>query len=533
MMLSLIMMVGMSIQSYGDLTFLYSNCFQIFISNCIWIGYAILFSKVIHILFDWIDFRCREYHCDESMKSERVVFLKIFALLLLCWLPYWIAYFPGSVMWDPYVQFDEYFGIFGWSDWHPVFATVIYGFIMSLGRLIANDNCGIAFCALYQHILLAASVSYGISTLTKWRVDKKVRLAIIIFFCVHPLIAFQAQSVMKDISYDAFILCFSITYLDILRDMSLKMKVKQKKYILLAATGILASLMRHNGIYCCLLSIGVLLFKDSTKKIKLKILAIMAVIFLTSNLISNGIIKYTNAASASQGEMLSIPFQQIARYVKYYGDELTEEDRQTIDEVLEYGSLAEKYNPEISDPVKGTYKNTRVGASFFRIWLKCFAKHPVTFFEAFFCNTYSYYYPNGESNIKPMVYNIICTDSGINTGYFNIFYVGSEAVRNAFQNILYTLNEIPGVGILFHQGFYTWLVLLYCGYAFYKKMQYGLIASMPLIVHLLICLASPVNGYFRYYMPIIFMIPFVIAWGVTIPRTATEHIARRTTWSKL
>lgn len=517
-MLALIMLVGMSIKQYGDLTFLYSNYFQIVISTIIWIGYMIFFSRVIQSLFDLMDQRCSKSWCDESDQSIKLELAKTFVLLLICWFPYWLAYFPGSVMWDPYLQFDQYFGVFSWSDWHPVFSTVLYGFLMSLGRNIANDNCGIFLCALYQHMLLAGSVSYGMYILNKWRINRKVRLSILAFFCFHPLIAFQAQSVMKDVSYFAFILCFSITYLDILRDMSNRENVTCKKYILLVVMAILSSLMRHNGIYCCLLSIVALLFKSSTRKNKFQILAIMASVIFISGFISNSIISYTNASSKSQGEMMSIPFQQIARYVKYHGDELTEEDKQTIDGVLQYDSLAEKYNPEISDPVKNDYKYTRIDTKFLNVWMKCFIKHPKEYFEAFFCNTYTYYYPDGDSNSKPMVYNTICDDAEVNTGYFDITYVSNESVRNAFENILYMLKDLPGVGILFRQGFYTWLILAYCTYVRCKKIECGLIASVPLMVHFLTCIASPVNGYFRYYMPIIFIIPFVLVWTVQCHR---------------
>ena len=519
---SLIMLVGMSIKEYGDFGFLHSNYFQIVISICIFIGYMIFFSKAIQCLFNLIDLKCDTYCCNEDANISKASFVKVFILLLICWLPYWLTYFPGSVMWDPFNQLNQYFGVFNWSDHHPVFSTVIYGFIMSLGRNIVNDNFGVFLCALYQHILLAVSVTYGIYILSKWKINKKIRLAILAFFCLHPLIAFQGQSVMKDVSYYAFILCFSITYLDILRDMSMGEKVSQKKYALLAIAAILSSLVRHNGIYCCILPIIFLIFKGTVKN-RLQALTVIAATILISGFISGSVIKYTNAAPKSQGEMMSIPFQQIARYVKYHGDELTREDKQIIDEVLQYDSLAEKYDPEISDPVKGTYKKAGIGTSFYKLWFKCLIKHPSEYVKAFLSNTYTYYYPNGESNKKGIVYNFTSHDSRVNTGYFDIHYISGEAIRNVFQSTLYILKDFPGVGMLFHQGFYTWLVLLFCTYSLYRKMKYWIIASMPLIVNFLVCLASPVNGYFRYYMPIIFIIPFVLAWGMQNISLKTER----------
>ena len=512
---SLIMLVGMSIKEYGDFTFLHSNYFQIVISICIFLGYMIFFSKAIRCLFDLIEQNCDKYCCTDNIRLEKSALIKVFFLLLICWLPYWIVHLPGSAMTDPLKQFSQYVGLSNWSDHHPVFSTVVYGFIMSLGRNIANDNFGVFLCALYQHILLAGSITYGIYILSKWQINKKIRLAILAFFCLHPLIAFQGQSVMKDVSYYAFILCFSITYLDILRDMSTGAKFSQKKYALLTVTAILSSLMRHNGIYCTILSMIFLLFYNTIKN-KLKILILIVAVILGSSFISNSIIKYTNASPKSQGEMLSIPFQQIARCVKYHADELTPEDKQAIDEILEYDRLAERYNPGTSDPVKGSgsYRHVAVGTKFFNVWLKCLINYPSEYVKAFLCNTYSYYYPNGESTIKSMVYISNPPFPNADNRYFDLYHIGSKAAIFALKNVLYILTDLPGIGILFHQGFYTWLVLLFCTYSLYRKMKYWIIATMPLITNFLVCLASPVNGYFRYYMPIILIIPFVLAWGM-------------------
>ena len=43
-------------------------------------------------------------------------------------------------------------------------------------------------------------------------------------------------------------------------------------------------------------------------------------------------------------ETLSIPFQQTARYVSNYEDEVTEKEKKTIDKVLVYDTLKDDYN---------------------------------------------------------------------------------------------------------------------------------------------------------------------------------------------
>ena len=65
----------------------------------------------------------------------------------------------------------------------------------------------------------------------------------------------------------------------------------------------------------------------------------------------------------SPKEMFSLPFQQTARYVKEYGDEIPGEEREVIAKVLDYDSLAEIYEPMTADPVKTTYRSGSTGES--------------------------------------------------------------------------------------------------------------------------------------------------------------------------
>ena len=61
-------------------------------------------------------------------------------------------------------------------------------------------------------------------------------------------------------------------------------------------------------------------------------------------------------ASVGKQEALSVCFQQTARYVKYHGDEVTQEEEEAIKKVLNYKDIGNLYDPNLSDPVKKTFK---------------------------------------------------------------------------------------------------------------------------------------------------------------------------------
>ena len=73
-------------------------------------------------------------------------------------------------------------------------------------------------------------------------------------------------------------------------------------------------------------------------------------------------------------EIFSIPFQQTARYIQEYPDEVASEEKEGINNLLSYDAISEKYIPERSDPVKDTYKSestTKICWSILRYGGKC------------------------------------------------------------------------------------------------------------------------------------------------------------------
>lgn len=75
--------------------------------------------------------------------------------------------------------------------------------------------------------------------------------------------------------------------------------------------------------------------------------------------------------------------QQTARYIRDYGNEVTDDERTAIEKVLDYDAIAQSYMPELSDGVKQYYKNPGKGdlARYMLVWAKMLLKHPVCYFE--------------------------------------------------------------------------------------------------------------------------------------------------------
>jgi hypothetical protein len=207
--------------------------------------------------------------------------------------------------------------------------------------------------------------------------------------------------------------------------------------------------------------------------------------------------------------ILSVPLQQIARTVKYHSNSISEEDRNTINEILSFEQLSKKYNPNLSDPVKSSF-NTKVfnedKEKYIKLWFKLFMEHKKTYSAAFLYNTYGYIYPFRSS------YTI--TDAVIDNasppnapkGYSeNIYNRGGKLVVVKYRDLITSMAPL-----LYNIGFYTCIILLGAYVAIIRRRRELTGVFIILLCLFLTTILGPVNGEFRYLYLFVVATPFII-----------------------
>ena len=290
-------------------------------------------------------------------------------------------------------------------------------------------------------------------------------------------------------------------------------KVSIKKCILLFVILLLMSLFRNNGIYLVYLLFPFLFFYLKKNRVKiLSIFGLVIVLFLTYQ---NVLLPHFKITPGSDREKLSIFFQQTARTIKYHEKDISEEDKEIIDKVLDYDVIKKKYNPNLADPVKNTYRLTVTSedkSNYYKVWLKGFLKHPYTYVDATINNTYGYFDPL-ESNWY--VYTEYCDVVKHSINYHYNSLRGLRGFLTIYEGVMH---RAPVIGLITSIGFYVFILLSMSIYLLFKKKYKYLIVLNPLLVSLLVCIASPANTYFRYAMPIIFSIPVVVGMWLVIDK---------------
>ena len=480
--------------------------------------------EIIKYLFDRLDNKKDEEKRKKTGKLGKLFdkhpFIFSILFIILLWLVYIIAFYPAIMSPDPSFQLLQYFNINNkYSDYvvlldknviltnhHPVVHTIILGSLVKLGiKLFSSVNVGLFIYSIIQTIILASTLSYTIKFMKDINVSLKYRKICLLIYSLVPVFPLYAMSPVKDVIFGCLIIIYIISFYKLI---NLKEKLKIKDMVMEILLIILIILFRNNGFHIVLLSLPFLLFQGRQNIFKYIIIICITITFYYSY--NNVILPHFKITNGSIREVLSVPFQQTARYVKEYKKEVTSDEKKAIDKLLNYDTIASRYNPALADPVKNEFNKYYTKndlKNYFKVWKNELLKHPLVYIEATIANTYGYIYPvetNWYVHIKgKKIIN--------NYGFDYHFNEKLKPLRMVLGGFAIAFPYIPFIGLLINIGFNTWILLFMLSYLFYRKKYKEIILLIPSFLILLVCFVSPANTYFRYALPNIFALPVMLA----------------------
>ena len=341
-------------------------------------------------------------------------------------------------------------------------------------------------------IIVIAVLSYSLKFLYKEGVKSKYLLWILLAYIIIPYFPLYAITCVKDTLFTMFVLLYIIKLYQFI-----KYDFKFKDYVLFMITILLVILFRNNGIYLILLSLP---FTLIIKKGIRKQIVLMCVLIIGFNYGYGQVLSALEIPNTSIREMLSIPFQQTARYVKYHESDVTEEQKKVIDTILTYDTLGSRYNPILSDKVKNAYNKYATNEElmdYFKAWFEMFWNHPMTYVNATVSNVYGYFYP---ATYRWYVYNTL--NEKLPEAGFDYHFIDSlEPMRGFIQGYSEVFKYVPIVQMSVNCGFYTWSYLFLMVVLILQKKQRYIILFAPAFSLVLMNVAGPANTYFRYVLP--------------------------------
>ena len=137
--------------------------------------------------------------------------------IALCWLPYWAAFFPGSLPWDGVRSMNQFITDAALENHHPVLMNALYAGLMSLGRAIRSDNLGLALIVGFQYAVCAVAFALVVRETVQLRAPRWVTWGALAFFCLCPAWGAFAQAAFKDTLFNGVFCLYVVAFSQVIR----------------------------------------------------------------------------------------------------------------------------------------------------------------------------------------------------------------------------------------------------------------------------------------------------------------------------
>ena len=511
------------------------------------ISYSVLVFLVLYALKEIYKKSCivlkkNKINALEYNNSKSILSMRVFFIILACWLPYYIVFFPGNSFQDTVTQLMQAFHLPSitagisltdgintfYSDHHPVFLTILYGSFARLGILLSgNIKLGIGLYTLFQMIFMAFIMTLSVRMSGKMGVSLELQKFLVFVYSICPFFALNSIGVVKDTILALSVLIITELLLYAVQNRGEPFHNWRYNAVLFAGL-LLLMLSKKTGLYIA--AVSMICFCISYRK---RFIFVM-IPFLTSILtycilFSVVIFPKMNVENGGKQEMLGPLFQHTARYVRDYPEDVTDWEQTAIDGVLDYEKLGDLYNSLTTDPVKAVFKQTagtKDLKEYFKVYISQFFKHPDAYIQAFFSNMCFFFYLDGTNVLGYTSWMNIsdCRKDFLEEqGIYKEDYKELEFTKADWQikfALVYTglielLEITPVLGLFFRKAGIVYLTMMLLLAMMYRRNKLVL-GMIPIFVCFLFLFVSPV-GDTRYTYPLFVSLPIMIVHVLTKP----------------
>lgn len=444
--------------------------------------------------------------------SEKKRAILTICFLLLCWLPVFLAVYPGFFVYDAQ---DELIQVQtrNFTTHHPLPHVLLLGGIISaVHKLSGSYNAGIAVYTLLQMCLMAGVFTYVVYYMKKIGIRRFLRGASLLYFGLFPVNVMFVLCSAKDGIFSGAFLLLLVALTDMVKNRE-KFFAGWRGPLLFCGSAVVMMSFRHNGMYALLVLVPVLLIY--MKKYRKKLTWMLGASFAVYFLLTAGLTAIFSAEDSESQEMLTVPIQQLARTWKYDGESMTEEQKETLYEILP-AEVLQYYTAKVSDGVKIGFNNEAFQENpvkYLKLWAEVGMAHPFTYLNAWFMTSYGFWYP--DTVIDVYRGNGVFTFTYEDSSFFG-YEVEQPGVRESKlpwldegyrkMSLEIAQQKVPVVSMLFSPGFLFWVFAFTAGYAFYKK-QYELLIPFLLILLLWLTVILGPTYLPRYVVVLWFALP--------------------------
>ncbi len=500
---SCFLILGDSFSAFHDSSFIFFRRAQLCISISVFLGYWVILFTLLNLLFNILT--AYSFHGCRRILSERNFFLCCFFSLCFVWSIEIIPFLPGSIPHDGLNQLYMFFGLSEMNLHHPYYSTLLLGMLYRIGIWLGLHASPLT--VIVAQLMAGAYVFSKICTYIYKKCGNKPAVVSLLFYAFAPMWWTFIQAVMKDVFNFIFFAYFTLLFVTILFQ-----DQRKRTYIEMAISGAMCCFLRNNSILIILPAVVVLMLVEFTnKRSRNKVAAVVLFIVVTYIAGTYYTVNVKKLKSDNQVEAYSVPLQQIARYVKEYKSEISEEEAEIIDRIVVFDGIEDRYDPENADPVKNRYKidiSEKEFSDFHELYIRWFKKHPKPFLGALINHMFGYldprYFFRGLSDY-PLYNEEPFPDSDKNKVFSEYWF--AKSVRKTASNFAHLWKLLPGLSLIVNPAAYTWIGLIILAILLIRKRFRWLSVIVAPALTIGVCFISPVNGLVRYMLPVMASMP--------------------------
>lgn len=476
-------------------------------------GSAVFLSPLVEPFFFWLFEKGEAIPAPaagEEKKRLNHIFLLTWLAVFLCYIPCFLAFYPGLYCYDmiwQWAMFDS--GIY--NAHHPILHTLFSGGLLELGKqLFGSYNSGLALHSLVQLGIMAGSIAFAVRYMIKIHLSRKFLAAALAFYILYPFLPVLGLSTTKDVVFGCLFLLFFVCTCDMITNRAF---YRGYRLVLFLALSVVMGLFRNNAMYglcftalCFAAVYAVLAIRGRKKKLLLQWGVLLLIISMGIQGGFMGLEKGFRAVRGSTAEMLSVPCQQLARTYVYHSDEMRPEDKEELERFISRDAM-ERYKYYVSDPVKAgldTFYLSDHKKEFIHLWIRIGVQFPGEYLLSPIYNMMGIWYLGGDSSCyaeyrmsQPFDENhVVETHSFLPSLKAGYSWFTDENIQRA----------LPGISLLFYTSFYAWLALI-CTAALAVRRQYRYLILSAILFGYLISLIPGPCMIVRYMLGVILCMP--------------------------
>ena len=436
-------------------------------------------------------------------------FMLFTLLYLLCYLPYYLTFFPGNCGPDTWESIRMILGEIPWTNHHPVLFTGLLMIVIKATAFLPLTG-SVGVFSFLQMLSLAAVMAYVTKRIFKLQTPVFCKLFAVGLFAFHPFMGMYSVYLTKDVIFAEIMVILCLKIYDVIKVKGAAF-AKISDCVKLAVLFLGICLLRNNGVYIAIFMAVVFLFlyKKYWKQILLVFVCVIGLVKIWQGPVFSAI----GIEKQSFAEAASVPLQQIG-YVLWEGKTFNDEDMEFLEELMPIERVKEVYQPGYTDPYKfdeafnDAFLNENVGR-FLEVWWNGCREHFGSYVKAYLMQTVGYWH-YGETNS-------VCTQ-GIAENTLGIERVDvirsltGVSFESVFEKLVLAGRKAPLVCMLGSMAMQMLASFLLAVQYMRRKETVMLVWLVPLILLWgTIMIATPAFCLLRYLFPLFLLWPVFMA----------------------